>query len=440
MIYITPFLWAFLIGILIIWICEERNSPLDSTDFFAAIGLGVGLFSYLSFFSLFIFGKIILVGIWALSILILLAVFIGKSVRKCNFRCCCMAGGYEFLKVIVLFLPFFAYIFLLTIQRPYGDWDAWSLWSLHARSLLRSGIEWPTSALTIHHPWLLPLFLVWGWAVSGGETIVVSILTAMIFTFFTVGLLVSALLTCLENRFVACSSGILLFSSFFFVYHATSQYADVVVAYYFLGIVVYFLKACQRPSRKNIMVLSLFLGFLSFTKQEGIAIAVLFLFFFFLRFFRSQEYFSSPQKKFFFFLSFSAMLPTMFVVFVFPLAIHYQGVLGKALSVTYFYDIFRWSEIVKFSFLNAMLYPGWNFLWIIFIILFLLRIKFLVSKENVIITSTVFTFLLIIFLRFLLTTDDLVWHLSVAFNRILFELIPAVTFMMFYATFQGDDE
>jgi hypothetical protein len=60
---------------------------------------------------------------------------------------------------------------------PYGGWDGWAIWNLHARLMLRAGMEWPAllaePAISWTHPdcpRLLPAAVARPWAWGGAES------------------------------------------------------------------------------------------------------------------------------------------------------------------------------------------------------------------------------------------------------------------------------
>jgi len=78
---------------------------------------------------------------------------------------------------LAFFLLAAATFALVSACRPNGDWDAWSIWNLHARYLYRGGEHWTSlfsPALNWSHPdypLLLPASVMRSWVFAGGETV-----------------------------------------------------------------------------------------------------------------------------------------------------------------------------------------------------------------------------------------------------------------------------
>jgi len=152
-----------------------------------------------------------------------------------------------------------------------------------------------------HYPLLLPLMNVWGWIFSDTPTPVIPLVNSIIFTFLTAALLFSGLKAVIKT-FPALLAVLLLLSSSTFMIYATSQYCDIVIAYFLLAVFVCLVLSrlhqtkslvplqLTSPEKLNLLIsgtsapfldnnkivagalaflAGLFLGCLSFTKPEG---------------------------------------------------------------------------------------------------------------------------------------------------------------------------
>jgi hypothetical protein len=171
-------------------------------------------------------------------------------------------------------------VIVLTLAIPHGTWDAWAIWNLRARFLVRAGADWRVAfspLLAEHHPdypLLLPAMHAFGWKLSGSESILGPAAVALAFTLSVIGLLWSGL-DLLRGRRIAYLGALVLVAAPFFWKHGVAQYADIPLAFFLLGSLV--LLALDRQERHpGLAVLAgLCAGFGAWTKNEGIALAAL---------------------------------------------------------------------------------------------------------------------------------------------------------------------
>jgi hypothetical protein len=168
---------------------------------------------------------------------------------------------------------------IYSAKSPHGDIDAWAIWNNRARFLIRAGADWRE---TFQHPrlgWSHPDYplLVPGsvarlWRYRGEETVLAPCLIGGLLTFATAGLLISALCL-LRDRSQGYLTGILLFSSPFYLEVGSAQYADVPLAYFFLAtLVLWCLERTPAGGQSFAMPLlaGLTAGLAAWTKNEGI--------------------------------------------------------------------------------------------------------------------------------------------------------------------------
>ena len=138
---------------------------------------------------------------------------------------------------------------------PHGDWDAWSVWNLHARFLYRGGEQWtslfskPLSWSPSDYPLLLPASVMRSWVFAGGETVAGPILVAFVFM-AGISLLLFSGLALLRGKLRASLAAIVLAGTPFFMGHAASQYADVPLAFFYLATLVLLCLADRRRRRR----------------------------------------------------------------------------------------------------------------------------------------------------------------------------------------------
>ncbi len=184
------------------------------------------------------------------------------------------------LAALAIALFFFAYRFLLQIaENPLGGWDAWTLWNYRARYLLQGDASSWRNVFTVNinhsdYPYLLTRFIARCWVLIGKDRTIVPVITSILFTISTVGLLI-AVLAELRGLASGLLGGFLLVSLPIFLWTTASQYADLPVAFYLLSALVFvywFILQDQDP-----LALAAAGGMASFSlwaKNEGVSIVV----------------------------------------------------------------------------------------------------------------------------------------------------------------------
>jgi 4-amino-4-deoxy-L-arabinose transferase-like glycosyltransferase len=183
-----------------------------------------------------------------------------------------------FLAVLGLSLASFL---LLSWKSPHGEWDALVIWNLRARFLHRGGEHWSdgfTEALGWTHPdypLLLPATVARGWTYLGREHTLVPAGVALLFTLATAGLLVSAVGRCRGPTQGLLAGGVLLATSSF-VMQGTAQMADAPLGFFILAVTVLFcIRERECPDNGRLSVLAGTLaGLAAWTKNEGILFLV----------------------------------------------------------------------------------------------------------------------------------------------------------------------
>jgi hypothetical protein len=161
------------------------------------------------------------------------------------------------------------------VREPHGQGDAVAIWNLHARFILRGGGYWGDAIANqlvwshADYPLLIPLSVARCWAYAG-ETQIAPALIALIFTFGTVGLLVSTT-SLLRTRSQGYLAGLVLLEPFIFFRAGTYEYADVPLGFFLLAaFVLFYLKDTTPGDGYGLLVLSgMMAGFAAWTKNEG---------------------------------------------------------------------------------------------------------------------------------------------------------------------------
>jgi hypothetical protein len=188
-------------------------------------------------------------------------------------------GYYEWILAAALCLAMAAALssFLVSMDRvPYGQWDAWAIYNLRARSIYRGGHDW-RDAFSVFlyrthpdYPPLLPLMVVRAWMYAGDETMVAPRLIAGLFTAATIGLVVSVI-ALLRGRSQAWIAGVVLLGNTFLIEHGSAQYADLPLMFFYAAAVA-LLVAHDEAINENggtLVLAGLAAGLAAWSKNEG---------------------------------------------------------------------------------------------------------------------------------------------------------------------------
>jgi hypothetical protein len=161
---------------------------------------------------------------------------------------------------------------------PFGGWDGWAIWNMHARFMLRAGTAWPEIAQAAQLNWTHPDYprlvpasvaRMWGWmsdeCPAGSATVSVCFGVALL------GVLASAV-AMRRGRPAALLGALVLIGTPFFVTFAPNQHADIPLAAYLLAAVVFALLAAEsgEDARDWWALAGGFAAAAAWTKNEGL--------------------------------------------------------------------------------------------------------------------------------------------------------------------------
>jgi hypothetical protein len=166
---------------------------------------------------------------------------------------------------------------------PYGGWDGWAIWNLHARFLSRAGPGWrevlaaPELSWTHpDYPWLVPAAVARAWAWRGAETPGASAMISSLFAAASVALLLG-LTARLRSRPAGLLGALLLLGTPFFVTFSTNEHADLPLAAFMLAAVGLAALVEEGGTPPGAFFLAgLCAGFAAWTKNEGLLFALVF--------------------------------------------------------------------------------------------------------------------------------------------------------------------
>jgi hypothetical protein len=165
------------------------------------------------------------------------------------------------------------YFVVRTTVAPNGDWDAWAIWNLKARFMVRGGAAWTnlfSSALTQHdYPFLLSAAVARLWLWTGDTTPHASAAVAAVFT-YAIPAVVTGTLARLRGWTPALWGGLLTLAAWPLTVFGAAQMADVPLAFLVLASVVLLVLDAQSDDGVRLATLAgIAAGLTSLMKDEG---------------------------------------------------------------------------------------------------------------------------------------------------------------------------
>lgn len=242
-------------------------------------GLGIGISSCFYFLCLALAGPNLLALAGLEAIVAAAAIWLGMKAKYHGTTLEWAPGpatpGYLTV-LLLLAVAIAATMFIVhSLNKPHGEWDAWSIWNLRARFLFRGGEFWKDSFSSqipnAHpdYPLLLPAIVAMCWTLARVESISVPIAVAFLFTLGACGLLISSI-GILRGKTPAFVAGILILATSSFVQLGAMQYADVPLSFYILAALALLCLQDRFPNDLRFSIAAgLAAGFAPWTKNEG---------------------------------------------------------------------------------------------------------------------------------------------------------------------------
>lgn len=346
------------------------------------------------------------------------------------------------LLVVAPALSSAAYFCMFSWFVPYGEWDGWAIWNLHARVLFNAVHFWASemAALGYAHPdypLLEPLAIMRLWVLGGRESPLGSILIGFVFTFATAGVLFSAI-ALLKGWWQAVVGTVTLLGMSTFVHLGAAQYADVPLSFFLLSAVV--LVACYTVSRNRYLIALAGLagGFAAWTKNEGWLFTAALLFGYCLLVFRQEMKTGLRRDIQCFGVAFA--IPALITVLATKMVGSPSDVLRWASKLDSWLRLLEWKRIsLVLANFGSKLWSLDN--WIINPILVLAAFALLVGVEP---RAAIRRTGLIGFAAILLTLigeigiyviseHDVIWYVNTSLQRLYLQLVPVFifSFLMF---------
>ena len=277
MIHILPLLISFFLGLALVNALLKNRLPGPLLTLFLSAVTGLGLSGFLTFTSFICFNRLVPWFVIGLNIAALLALapFAGINALTA-FRRLTLQDAAAIGVLVALMIPMIVFASLY----PNGGWDAWGFWNTKARFLFLGGTEWtrmfdPVIWRTeIVYPFLLPLIHVWIWSFGPAPTATVPMAMTCLIPFLTAGMLFAVL-----NEITGHGRMLLvpawLFSGMFVVTLSASQYCDLLLGLFLMTALSLFSLFQRTRASGYLVLMGLVLGFASFTKVEGSALAMI---------------------------------------------------------------------------------------------------------------------------------------------------------------------
>jgi hypothetical protein len=443
-----------LLFIQLIWPSHKVFDCHMAINLFLSIGLGLGISSLSYWFFLVIYGSynsfsimieiIILIALIAACAIILL-----RSGHK-NFeneQCCLNRIENEDIltwkKIPLITTGFWMAItcsmllfIIRTVTHPHGSWDAWAIWNMRARFLYRCKDHWIYAFSRIYphsdYPLLIPANISRVWNYIGSDNIYTPAIVAFLFTFSTIGLVVSSMIF-IKNRNHGYLTGLVLLSIYFFTIQGAGQIADVPFGFFVLSTVVLFFINEKSPEKSFgfYFLAGIMAGLSAWTKNEGLLfVLVILLSHFVVTVFQKGwiSYFKEITPLL------AGLLPLLLITLHFKMRL---TVSNDLVSERNFDSIINLLLDHKRYFLVSKIYLYYlikNFLIIIIVFPIMFIVLKLSSDKNYKTNSTIcflaiFLLLSGYFMIYIISPHNLEWHLKTSMSRLYLQVMPSIIFV-----------
>jgi len=310
---------------------------------------------------------------------------------------------------------------------PLGGWDAWSCWNLKAKFIFLGQGNWKDVLApglwrsNTHYPLLWPLINVWFWDLGGKFDQTVPMFNSIAIALITAGILLFGILELTGMLWASICAAVIVTAIPFGVTLFISQYSDSLVGLFLLSAFMCVLLAekCEQPKLKILSLI--FLGLMSFTKNEGLiaaGISALLIFW--------HERANKKELKNLIITFFIALLPT--IIFTLFMAPKNEAFINGLTSTDKPTNWARISVILTYPWFE-FISGKWNGFWLLALGGILLAGKKLWQSSLGIIALSLFLYLGVVLTYYAVNTFfEISWWLSTTLSRILFAMIPTIVF------------
>jgi len=437
-----------LIGFLtvnIFWLKDDIFKSFG-LKFWLAFGIGSGITSIMYFFhTLFMGSNFKSVIIYEIFFLLILAVIL--FFRNPKFSVCRKETLSNNALSKVISISFFVTAFsslvsfiIFSLKDPHGNWDAWGIWNMHARFIYRLNNhladffqncpDWSHP----DYPLFIPSAIARCWKYINYEQLLAAIVIAMLFTFGLVFLLSSSL-SIFKNKNQGYLAGMVMLSTFTFMYQGASQCADIPIAFFFLATIILLCLKDKYNENSLLILAGITAGVSLWCKNEG---AVFIISIFIARFSAVlfDKGFKIATKELILF--FAGLFPVLSGIIYFKVQLTPANdiFLNQGIDdfLTRIIDPTRYTEIFSYFFISVKHYFG-KLAGLPLLMVYALFAGININKEYkssiITIIMTLYLMLMGYFGIYLITPHDLQWHLSTSLYRLLLQLWPIFLFLFF---------
>jgi hypothetical protein len=325
---------------------------------------------------------------------------------------------------------------------PIGDWDAWAIWNLRAKFLAGPGGAWRYALSPLlnnshpDYPPLLPAFVARVWKAAGSMSTLAPILTALVFFAALIALLVSAV-ALLRSTASALLAGLVVLSTTSLLVWAPSQYADIPLAFYYLGAIalLFFRSDSFRADSRALFFAGLCAGLAAWTKNEGIAFLVCFLIVFFAFTFWKRSTANATASGGWLAIGAAPgiILTLWFKFFLAPVVD--PLVTQRASMLARLQDVSRYTEVAR-GFFDNLLHLGSGVAHPLILLAVLgILVRWQVEERYRLPLWIATTALVLVFLSYcmvyLMTPYALAWQVQSSFDRLILQVWPGFLLVFF---------
>jgi hypothetical protein len=422
------FLFSAIIGF-VGQLAQCRDFPTK----FVSLALSISVLSYAYWLGLVFHLGLNLILLIVLSVSLLLWLLSFSFPRKINVKSFfkdfiqdSKAAFVASIAVLILTLHFNKYVY------RWGDWDAWSIWNLHAKFLFDSEY-WRnmfTDNMAITHPdypLMLPTLIAFFWKCLGYITPVTPIILAYV-VFLAVPLAIFKTLYT-EKRPVFAFAALLIFSADTkYVSVAGSQYADTLVAFFILISFIIYNRVNEFRNKNLLFLLGYIAAATTWIKNEGLLFYAAFTFIFLCFHYRQP-------LAIFKYLSGSA-LPLLILITFKTFFAPANDLIHAKRSDDLVLLILQPDRYLLIA--SHFLQTFWNYYWIVLVLAGFIFVKGIHSLR----TFPVMVLLIVIsgYLAVYLTTPhDLGWHLGASVDRVLHHIYPTTVYLLLKTLMDAGD-
>ncbi len=380
---------------------------------FLGTALGFGIIGQIIFY-LQLFGNNFNHFLPPLFSLILLGIliFLNKTLRTSPMK---ISNNWSLILLPLLAIP----LWLEAHYYPLGGWDAWSCWNLKAKFIYLGSEHWKDMLgsdlwrSNTNYPLALPSINVWFWHWSGASQNV-SMFNAIILTLLTAGVLLLGLQELTVSKKISFLITLAVFTLSLGNTLSISQYSDMLSSLFILCTFVCYLLSYKNNNPRWLILTALFIGLLSFTKNEGLVASFVLT---------TLILFSRPNKPLIF-LSMLLLAALPEIIFYLFMAPHNQAFINGLFSVNKPSTLSRLQYVLVYP-LHELIGLQWSGLWILAMTGLIVGRKKAFKKPLAVIGLFIVSYLIVVLTYYQINTFfEIDWWMNNTLNRIIFALMP----------------